>query len=486
MPKGASSLPWEFQTANKARSFLPLLLFYGPLWLAGMNDSPSALFYYSRLLATSCSFTVDWLLYRRLRQPLAAIFFASAWPTLTYMTRPFSNTIETAVLSIMTCLLLNNRPPWFSLGIIAATGCFVRITFPAFAAPIILCRLLALESLAASRSAVGKSIAGALLTTLLGMLVDGWYFDASPPLILAPLNNLLYNMNPDNLALHGLHPRYMHLINFCMLFGLALPLIRWPAETPALAGSATIALRRCLLVSAVFGVAVLSIIPHQEPRFLLPAAIGLFAATPMVYRKNRGSLFWVIWVVVQLIMVLVFGYWHQGGVVSCLKSLDGIMPAGYSVNCSIVALGSSSKYQDNCYWTARNPLENATFITRIHFWKLYTPPRFFLLNQLQKSGGNHNIEVVDETGSSEESIISRYLSEDAAGPFNRFYPDSVVNTWVRDLLLTPAWIAREFDQKNYLSEHVHRCGTLHLGLDDINLLSWDKLYLRLHAIKDSR
>lgn len=39
-------------------------------------------------------------------------------------------------------------------------------------------------------------------------------------IVITPLNNLLYNLNVDNLAQHGLHPRYTHfVINLPLLFG---------------------------------------------------------------------------------------------------------------------------------------------------------------------------------------------------------------------------------------------------------------------------
>jgi phosphatidylinositol glycan class Z len=39
-------------------------------------------------------------------------------------------------------------------------------------------------------------------------------------IVITPLNNLLYNLNVDNLAQHGIHPRYTHLIiNLPMLYG---------------------------------------------------------------------------------------------------------------------------------------------------------------------------------------------------------------------------------------------------------------------------
>lgn len=39
-------------------------------------------------------------------------------------------------------------------------------------------------------------------------------------IVITPLNNLLYNMNTENLALHGIHPRYTHFaVNLPLLYG---------------------------------------------------------------------------------------------------------------------------------------------------------------------------------------------------------------------------------------------------------------------------
>ncbi|CAG8771951.1 16164_t:CDS:1, partial [Cetraspora pellucida] len=38
-------------------------------------------------------------------------------------------------------------------------------------------------------------------------------------LIFTPLNNIRYNLDSNNLAEHGLHPRYLHIFNFVLLFG---------------------------------------------------------------------------------------------------------------------------------------------------------------------------------------------------------------------------------------------------------------------------
>jgi hypothetical protein len=320
------------------------------------------------------------------------------------------------------------------------------------------------------------------------MLVDGWYFTSTVSPLLAPLNNFIYNMNPANLAQHGIHPRYMHLVNLALLFGLALLLVRWPVSTPALKGNPAGGMRKSLAISCLFAISVLSVMPHQEPRFLLPVSVGLFACIPTIPRRFR-RLFWPLWIVIQLSLIGLFGFWHQGGVVPCLRYLARQFPPSDAViQCTVKSVLSNAvnrRYMENCTWEAgKEPASTQPkFVTRLHFWKVYTPPRFFLRDQIYSSNNsnNHHIELIDETGVKGSVIRSKYFNE--AIPTDRFYFDSAKKLWVRDLIIAPAFYTREFDRQiDGSSNNLIKCGNdIHLGLDDIGLLSADSLYLRQHA-----
>lgn len=44
-----------------------------------------------------------------------------------------------------------------------------------------------------------------------------------PPQVWTPVNAMMYNLKSSNLAQHGLHPRWLHIVvNFPLLFGLPL------------------------------------------------------------------------------------------------------------------------------------------------------------------------------------------------------------------------------------------------------------------------
>ena len=72
-------------------------------------------------------------------------------------------------------------------------------------------------------------------------------------------------------------------------------------------------LRRCCVKIGVSGTAVLSAVPHQEARFLLPAAIGIVTlAAPLLW--NAGSFVWTMVVVLNGLLIVFYGGVHQAGV----------------------------------------------------------------------------------------------------------------------------------------------------------------------------
>jgi phosphatidylinositol glycan class Z len=62
----------------------------------------------------------------------------------------------------------------------------------------------------------------ALAVALLHILYDTWYYSSRLwPAVIVPMNAALYNLKTDNLASHGLHPRWLHVIvNAPMILGI--------------------------------------------------------------------------------------------------------------------------------------------------------------------------------------------------------------------------------------------------------------------------
>ena len=113
------------------------------------------------------------------------------------------------------------------LGVLGAricAGVFTRLTFVAFAAPLILRALgIAFQQMKTLKrvSYVVLPATTTLSTVVTFIALDTWFFNRSlHNLPLTPFNFLKYNLSPDNLAQHGLHPRWLHLVvNFPMIVG---------------------------------------------------------------------------------------------------------------------------------------------------------------------------------------------------------------------------------------------------------------------------
>lgn len=136
--------------------------------------------------------------------------------------------------------------------------------------------------------------------------------------ILAPYNAVKYNISTKNLAEHGLHPRYQHLlINLPLLLAPALPLLARPVNSP-------------LIASAVSGLLALSLLPHQEPRFLLPLVPLLLSSIRLPNSSQLRKVFLVSWLLFNSIMGILMGAFHQAGVVPMQLHLgnEASLPVG--------------------------------------------------------------------------------------------------------------------------------------------------------------
>jgi phosphatidylinositol glycan class Z len=139
--------------------------------------------------------------------------------------------------------------------------------------------------------------------------------------VITPLNALLYNSNVTNLETHGLHPRYTHvLVNMSLLFGpMTLCFYKKLVDSmrrPALMKQSCITSQLCM-GTVVSGLLLLSLAPHQEPRFLAPLLVPLSILTAEQVWKPR---FRPLWIGFNLMLLTIYGVLHQGGVVPSLMS----------------------------------------------------------------------------------------------------------------------------------------------------------------------
>lgn len=176
---------------------------------------------------------------------------------------------------------------------------------------------------------------------------------------ITPLNNLVYNSNASNLAAHGLHPHYQHfLANLPQLLGPAYVMMLLSLfSRPAIPSW----LRNARAVSAVSATTLLSVFPHQEPRFLLPCVPLLLSC----FRLNNSRVLLATWVVFNTAMGFLMGVYHQGGVVPTQLAIP-----------SIVSSTASS-------FDTHLPEPHRVSAT-VFWWKTYSPPLWLL-------GDNTNI-----------------------------------------------------------------------------------------------
>ncbi|KAF3930039.1 hypothetical protein ABW19_dt0202165 [Dactylella cylindrospora] len=437
---------WEFTSKNPIRSYFPLLSVYAaPMtvlqWIANGDPSPTVLFYSVRVLFYFFSMVYeDWALLElgSATQPnMGMLLTASSWVTWSIQTRSFSNSVETVVVlwslvflqrivalkgtSIRNCVLL---------AAFVVFGTFNRITFPAF---LFLPGISLLQHFVAYPLSFICFTIPALFFTASAIILDTHVYTLKPvlsltvhDLIITPLNNLIYNSSIENLAEHGLHPYYTHIL-------ANLPQLLGPALIPLLF---SINLRTLLtsipLQSAISGILTLSLFKHQELRFLIPTVPLILSsislpASPVWKRRWLGA-----WLGFNAIFGLLMGVFHQGGVVPAqlyLSSIDGV---------------------DGVVW-----------------WKTYKPPTWLL------GAKGREIETIDLMGGKVEKLVYKVGNITSCG-------DGIAEGKGRKMVVAPLsataldpWIYRDgMDEKDegglgFVLHMVYNF-TRHLNLDDMD------------------
>ena len=173
-----------------------------------------------------------------------------------------------------------------------------------------------------------------------------------------------YNLDHDHLQAHGLHPRATHaLVNLPLLFGPLVVL--WVVRTVR-----TVRSRGpqdvWLAVALVVPLLLLSVAPHQEPRFLLPLLLPLHLAAgrDLFGRTKRKAnlLLLLVWLAFNAGVGLFFGLLHQGGVVPLLLDLAD-HPASTT---------------SRCRWQQQPNVDVDVASATLVFYQTYMPPRFLL------------------------------------------------------------------------------------------------------------
>lgn len=327
---------WEFTSDRPIRSVFPLWPIYGLpmlllrwLWIGNGKDGeipPIAVFWSLRVLMFVLGFVLeDWAIHELIESTrhrrVAVLLVASSYVTWTYQTHTFSNSIETLVVAWSLVLIERIVSPRDSqqrdslmastvLGMLAVFGVFNRITFPAF---LLIPGIRLIPYFWNRPLSLAVLLLSALLTTVVAIILDTAFYtkhqvswaDIVFNPVITPLNNLLYNISPDNLAQHGLHPWYQHLL-------VNIPLLLGPGAILLLVSAQRNSPR---LFSAMSGLFVLSIFQHQEARFLQPT-VPLILSSVRLPRSRPLRRAWITaWVIFNAAMGVLMGVYHQGGII---------------------------------------------------------------------------------------------------------------------------------------------------------------------------
>lgn len=399
----STTYSWEFTSENPIRSYGPLYMIYGPLLLLvkSLGLDPLKIWYLVRLQLVILNWVVtDLCLYHLLptkpERVKATFFTLTSYITLVYQSHCFSNSIETPLVLLVVLLINDLRfdtetgkstcdyKRLFFMGALISVGIFNRITFPAF---IIFPFYFVMKYLLKFKMGVILLGFGFLIPTILFIVLDTYeykgVFDvwSIDTWVITPLNNILYNSNYDNLSLHGIHPRYTHLL-------VNLPQILGPAII-LLINKSNPYLRTTPFVSVSSGLIFLSIIPHQELRFLLPLVPLVFCCLNFGEAEQKESstskflkitpIIIKLWYLFNIIMAVIMGIFHQGGVAGALDHMHSSLPDSYVQ-----------------VW-----------------WRTYTPPTWLLgTEDLEMVSINHSVEVnspkliIDTMGSDQENVNS--------------------------------------------------------------------------------
>lgn len=348
----------------------------------GTTPSPYWLLVAPRLFACLASFICDYTVYhlsaspakqhRRLR---ALQLFASSYVALVFYTRTFSNSVESLLLALLLLCVKNVLQDdklklndgqlkisrrYTAIGALITLGMFNRPTFVCFALPAIAFWLFSrIERSVKTRKhrtyaqmaqqlakRASRLASRCLCFCAFLVAADTYYFcpealsgkalqdpSSLQHLVVTPLNFIRYNLNSTNLKSHGEHPHFLHLIvNVPLLFNILGIAALWV--------SVKILYRRlpfiskldenhetftvCKLFDLVTSCTVLlplfalSLVKHQEPRFLTPLLVPMV----LVAHRSFSKKLLVVWALANMVCLAFFGFFHQGGLVPCMLHMQ--------------------------------------------------------------------------------------------------------------------------------------------------------------------
>ncbi|KAM4770775.1 GPI mannosyltransferase 4 [Rhinophrynus dorsalis] len=442
--------PWEFHPVSPCRTVLiPLLTSGAAFWIIGILqlfgiksaiNSGYLLLVLPRLFITFLSFLLDYSVYHiahlwRSDRWKAMELLAASYVTLVFYTRTTSNAIEGilfALILLFTSPGLVDSKASHLIGIVLAIGFFNRPTFLGFAfMPILYWAGKTNTSQFSFKSVfinILKLLPSVVATAIIFIIVDTIYYTGRFPFsfnctqtfsvqviqnsVLTPLNFLLYNLNPENLANHGAHPRITHLaVNGIMLFGiLHLSVILFGIKMVKIyifkllhknhtnyseyKDSLTEQSNSTLLLFYFSPLVLLSLFSHQEPRFLIPLLLPLIllVAQHNITIRSKCVIF-----LFNVTGALFFGGFHQAGLVPSLLHIQQIVQS-------------------------KSAQSNASNNYTLLFTHTYMPPKYLL--SLKK--GQTSVNIVDLAGFNEAQLCQKLKDIKTDLSYNYVQPEKQV------------------------------------------------------------
>ncbi|XP_072264286.1 GPI mannosyltransferase 4 isoform X1 [Pyxicephalus adspersus] len=421
--------PWEFLPVFPCRTVLiPLLTSGTAFWIVGILHQMGlqTVFNYSyillvlpRLFITVLSFLLDYTVYRvasvcALNPWKALLLLSASHVTLVFYTRTISNAIEGILFALLllftspsSCNIQSRcrAPKAYNLiGMVLAAGFFNRPTFLFFAfMPLLYWASQNDLSRFSYTSIINviKLLPSTFVTATIFIVSDTIYYTGHYPflinnmenyahnqrqtIILTPFNFLHYNLNPNNLAEHGIHPPITHLVvNSLMLFGFlhlsavfsGINLLKkriWPNYNPHNTECERISSHEARLLLFYFvPLTALSLFNHQEPRFLIPLLLPLVL---LVSSYSRTTKIKCVIVVFNVLGALFFGCLHQAGIIPSLFHIQNIL---------------------QCTSSSGNLSHHHTIL----FTHTYMPPHYLL--NLRK--GQTSVDIIDLAGFDKDKL----------------------------------------------------------------------------------
>ena len=269
--------------------------------------------------------------------------------------------------------------------------------------------------------------------------------------VITPLNSLRYNSQNSNLALHGLHPHYQHfLVNLPQLLGPALILLLRSLQ-PFTISKLKAVLANTQLASALTGTLILSLVPHQEPRFLIPCIPLLLTCVRLPTSEHWRRGFWICWAVFNVLMAVLMGVYHQGGVIPAQIAMPQVVR---SANASNVTVFWWKTYPAPTYLVGAPPLDpvsNKSF-------NITTVPIMGLSEQGLKDmllASNYAVDCVEESSPSSPSSAIFLAAPLSAHLFDDRPADQAKSFLVREKEELPGGRILRFTKRYIYRRHVN-------------------------------